>query len=124
MLAALMRSCLHVAHADAKQGGAGRSCCNWLAEPKGSFVLWQRRGEKPAMGLRRLRCAGLCACGAALVVLEVPSLRFMLASQAGLAAGWRIAAMLSNILTRAPLPAALLQEEEEEEEEEEAGAAA
>ena len=39
------------------------------------------------MGLRRLRCAGLCACGAALVVLEVPSLRFMLASQAGLAAG-------------------------------------
>ena len=39
------------------------------------------------MDLRRLCCAGLCACGAALVALEVPSLRFMLASQAGLAAG-------------------------------------
>ena len=73
------------------------------------------------MDLRRLCCAGLCACGAALValevpslsfilasqagaalvVLEVPSLRFMLASQAGLAAGWRIAAMPPNILASA-----------------------
>ena len=51
------------------------------------------------MGLRRLRCAGPCACGAALVVLVVPSLRFILASQAGLVTGWRIAAMPPNILT-------------------------
>ena len=50
------------------------------------------------MDLRRLCCAGPCACGAALVVLEVPSLRFMLASQAGLAIGWRVAAMPPNIL--------------------------
>ena len=51
------------------------------------------------MDLRRLCCAGLCACGAALVVLVVPSLRFILASQAGLVIGWRTAAMPSNILT-------------------------
>ena len=51
------------------------------------------------MDLRRLCCAGLCACGAALVVLVVPSLRFILASQAGLVIGWRIAAMPPNILT-------------------------
>ena len=63
-------------------------------------MLWRRRDEKPAMDLRRLRCAGPCACGAALVVLVVPSLRFILASQAGLVAGWRAAAMPSNILTR------------------------
>ena len=55
------------------------------------------------MDLRRLCCVGLCACGVALVVLEVPSLRFILASQAGLAIGWRIAAMPPNILTGAPL---------------------
>ena len=41
-----------------------RSCCGRLAELKGSFASWQRRGEKPAMGLRRLCRAGLCACGA------------------------------------------------------------
>ena len=64
-------------------------------------MLWQRRDEKPAMDLRRLCCAGLCACGAALVVLEVPSLRFMLASQAGLAVGWRIAAMPPSMLAPA-----------------------
>ena len=64
-------------------------------------MLGQRRGEEPAMDLRRLCCAGLCACGAAFVVLEVPSLRFILASQAGLAAGWRIAAMPPNILAQA-----------------------
>ncbi len=51
------------------------------------------------MDLRRLCCAGLCACGAALVVLVVPSLRFALASQAGLVIGWRTAAMPPNILT-------------------------
>ena len=69
-------------------------------------MLWQRRDEKPAMGLRRLCCAGLCACGAALVVLEVPSLRFMLASQAGLATGWRVAAMPPSVLAaRASLQA-------------------
>ena len=62
-------------------------------------MLWQRRDEKPAMDLRRLCCVGLCACGAALVVLEVPSLRFILASQAGLAIGWRIVVMPPNILT-------------------------
>ena len=50
------------------------------------------------MDLRRLRCVGLCACGGALVVLVVPSLRFILASQAGLVTGWRIAAMPPNIL--------------------------
>mgnify|MGYP005748581073 CR=1 FL=1 len=70
-------------------------------------MLWQRRDEKPAMDLRRLCCAGLCACGAALVVLEVPSLRFMLASQAGLAAGWRIAAMPPNILAHPCIAAGL-----------------
>ena len=52
------------------------------------------------MDLRRLRCAGPCACGVALVVLVVPSLRFALASQAGLVIGWRTAAMPPNILTR------------------------
>ena len=61
-------------------------------------MLWQQRGESPAMGLRRLRCAGPCACGAALVVLVVPSLRFALASQAGLVIGWRAATMPSSIL--------------------------
>ena len=50
------------------------------------------------MDLRRLCCVGLCACGAALVVLVVPSLRFILASQAGLVTGWRIAAMPPSIL--------------------------
>ena len=50
------------------------------------------------MDLRRLCCVGLCACGVALVVLEVPYLRFMLASQAGLAAGRRVAAMPPNML--------------------------
>ena len=64
-------------------------------------MLGQRRDEKPAMDLRRLCCAGLCACGAALVVLGVPSLRFMLASQVGLAIGWRIAAMPPSILAAA-----------------------
>ncbi len=49
------------------------------------------------MDLRRLRCVGPCACGGALVVLMVPPLRFILASQAGLA-GWRAAAMPSSIL--------------------------
>ena len=52
------------------------------------------------MDLRRLRCVGPCACGGALVVLMVPPLRFILASQAGLVIGWRTAAMPSNILTR------------------------
>ena len=52
------------------------------------------------MDLRRLRCAGPCACGGALVVLMVPPLRFILASQAGLVIGWRVAAMPSNILAR------------------------
>ena len=61
-------------------------------------MLWRRRDEKPAMDLRRLCCAGLCACGVALVVLVVPSLRFILASQAGLAAGRRAAAMPPNVL--------------------------
>ena len=103
-----MRSCSQAAHAGAKQGWAGRSCCSWLAQPKGSFVLWQRRGEKPAMDLRRLCCVGLCACGASLVALEVPSLRFMLASQAGLAIGWRVAAMPSNVLAPSMLQEALL----------------
>ena len=98
MLAALMRSCSHVARAGAKQGGTGRSCCNRLAEPKGSSVLWRRRDEKPAIDLRRLRCAGPCACGGALVVLMVLPLRFILASQAGLVIGWRAGAMPSNIL--------------------------
>ena len=65
-------------------------------------MLWQRRDEKPAMDLRRLCCVGLCACGVALVVLEVPSLRFILASQAGLAIGWRIAAMPPNMLAMLP----------------------
>ena len=51
------------------------------------------------MDLRRLRCVGPCACGGALVVLMVPPLRFILASQAGLVIGWRTAAMPSNILT-------------------------
>ena len=50
------------------------------------------------MDLRRLCCVGLCACGAALVVLVVPSLRFILASQAGLVTGWRIAAMPPSML--------------------------
>ena len=53
------------------------------------------------MDLRRLRCAGPCACGGALVALMVPPLRFILASQAGLVIGWRTAAMPSNILTLA-----------------------
>ena len=87
-----------MAYAGAEQGGTGRSCCSRLAEPKGSSALWRRRDEKPAMDLRRLCCAGLCACGAALVVLVVPSLRFILASQAGLAAGWRAAAMPPSML--------------------------
>ena len=52
------------------------------------------------MDLRRLRCVGPCACGGALVVLMVPPLRFILASQAGLVIGWRTAAMPSNILTK------------------------
>ena len=51
------------------------------------------------MDLRRLRCVGPCACGGALVVLMVPPLCFILASQAGLVIGWRTAAMPSNILT-------------------------
>ena len=51
------------------------------------------------MDLRRLRCVGPCACGGALVVLVVPPLRFILASQAGSVIGWRAAAMPSNILT-------------------------
>ena len=50
---------------------------------------------------------GLCACGAALVVLVVPSLRLILASQAGLAAGWRIAAMPPNILAHPCIAAGL-----------------
>ena len=59
------------------------------------------------MDLRRLRCVGPCACGGALVVLMVPPLRFILASQAGLVIGWRTAAMPSNILTSgSPRPAA------------------
>ena len=97
--AALARSCSHMAYAGAEQGGAGRSCCSRLAEPKGSSALRRQRDEKPVMDLRRLCCAGLCACGAAFVVLVVPSLRFILASQAGLVAGWRAAAMPPNILT-------------------------
>ena len=59
------------------------------------------------MDLRRLCCVGLCACGAALVVLMVPSLRFILASQAGLVVGWRMAAMPPNILTPTLLQAKL-----------------
>ena len=59
------------------------------------------------MDLRRLCCVGLCACGVALVVLEVPSLRFILASQAGVAVGWQIAAMPPNMLALGVL---LLQE--------------
>ena len=70
-------------------------------------MLWRRRDEKPVMDLRCLCCAGLCACGAALVVLEVPSLRFMLASQAGLAVGWRVAAMPPNILAHPCIAAGL-----------------
>ena len=62
------------------------------------------------MDLRRLCCVGLCACGAAFVVLVVPSLRFILASQAGLVIGWRIAAMPPNILAGFPMAPALLQE--------------
>ena len=53
------------------------------------------------MDLRRLCCVGFCACGGALVVLELPSLRFALASQAGLAAGWRVAAMPPSMLAPA-----------------------
>ena len=53
------------------------------------------------MDLRRLRCVGPCACGGALVVLMVPLLRLILASQAGLVIGWRIAAMPPNILALA-----------------------
>ena len=64
-------------------------------------MLWRPRDEKPVMDLRRLRCLGACACGGALVVLMVPPLRFILASQAGLVIGWRTAAMPSNILTMA-----------------------
>ena len=64
-------------------------------------MLCQRRDEKPVMDLRRLCCAGLCACGAALVVMVVPSLRFILASQAGLVIGWRIAAMPPSMLAQA-----------------------
>ena len=98
MFVALMRSCLHVAHVDVKQGGTGRSCCNRFAEPKGSSALRRRRDEKPVIDLRRLRCAGPCACGGALVVLMVLPLRFILASQVGLVIGWRAGAMPSNIL--------------------------
>ena len=53
------------------------------------------------MDLRRLRLWRR-ACGAALVVLVVPSLRFALASQAGLVIGWRAAAMPPNILAAPP----------------------
>ena len=59
--AALVRSCLHVAHAGAEQGGTGWSWCDWLADPKDFLALWQRRDEKPAIDLRRLCRAGLCA---------------------------------------------------------------
>ena len=63
-------------------------------------MLRRRRDEKPVIDLRRLRCAGPCACGGALVVLMVLPLRFILASQAGLVAGWRAGAMPSSMLAR------------------------
>ncbi len=81
-------------------GGSGRSWCGRLAEPGVLQCACWRLGESRAIGLRRPRRAVSCACGAA-----GATLRCMLASQAGLAAGWRVAARPSNILAALlPLP--------------------
>ena len=76
-------------------GGSGRSWCGRLAEPGALQRACWRLGESRAAGLGRLWRAASCACGAA-----GATLRCMLASQAGLAAGWRVAARPSSMLAR------------------------